>query len=130
MKTFLFAVLLSLAIVAPVMAAAPTQSAKLVLTWQDNSTNEDGFNVERRLGQTGSFTPLATVAKDVATYTDIVANDAGDTEYCYRLNAFNKDGVSAYSNVACGTSPHIVFPPNGAPGGVTVSVTVNVTVNP
>ena len=72
-------------------------------TWVDNSQNEDGFNIERKLGTTGTFSLLATVGPNVTSYSD--NNLADSTIYCYRLNAFNSAGNSAYSNEACETTP-------------------------
>ena len=124
---FLFAFLLALLVAAPAMAQTTSQTAMLTLTWQDNSNNEDGFNIERRLGQTGTFAKIGSVAANVVQYVDSIANDPGNVQYCYRVAAFNTAGQSAYSNIACGTTPVIVIPP-GAPSNVNVSVTVTVNV--
>ena len=35
--------------------------AELTLNWRDNSSNEEGFKIERRQGQNGSFTQLTTL---------------------------------------------------------------------
>ena len=65
------------------------------LAWKDNSTNEDGFQIER---QTSSgWQPLATVAANSKTFTDASAA-AQRTTYTYRVLAFNVAGGSPYSN--------------------------------
>ena len=67
-------------------------SAKL--TWSDNSTNETGFYVERAVSGSNSFARIGNVGADVKTFTDTVARG----NYAYRVQAFNSNGVSAYSN--------------------------------
>lgn len=71
------------------------------LTWQDNSTSEDGFAIE--MLAKGVWSEVARVGTDVVTYTDKF------TEGVYRVRAFvnvtNPDGTpgtvfSAYSNTA------------------------------
>jgi hypothetical protein len=34
------------------------------------SNNEDGFRLERKVGQTGTYTSLTTVGPNTGTYTD------------------------------------------------------------
>jgi hypothetical protein len=75
--------------------------AALQLSWADNSDNEDGFQIERKVGTNGIFSFVAAVGPNVTSYTD--DNLARDTTYCYRVNAFNDSGISAYSNEACAT---------------------------
>ncbi|MDQ8199292.1 Ig-like domain-containing protein [Pelagicoccus enzymogenes] len=69
----------------------------VVLTWSDNSDNEDGFNIERAAGD-GVFETIAQVGADVQTYTDATAVEGVD--YQYRVNAYNAFGYSGYTNVA------------------------------
>jgi hypothetical protein len=77
--------------------------ASFQLTWADNSTNEDGFIIERKIGTTGIFARIASVGADVTSYTDAGLADA--TTYCYRVSAFNSAGNSPYSPEICGTTP-------------------------
>ena len=67
------------------------------MSWTDNSANEDGFRIERKIGAAGSYSPLNTVGPNVTNY-----NDAGLTEattYYYRIIAYhNVDGDSMYSS--------------------------------
>ncbi len=65
----------------------------------DNSSNEDGFKIERRTGTTQTYTQIAIVGANVTSYNDS-GLVAGDT-YCYRVLAFNAAGSSPYSNKAC-----------------------------
>jgi hypothetical protein len=92
-------------------AAALGQTASTVnvrLLWDDNSTNEDGFKIERALDQ-GSFSQIATVSANVVEFND--TGLAGGTTYRYRVRAFNAAGDSPYSN----TVQHVTPVPNTAP---------------
>jgi hypothetical protein len=48
--------------------AAP--AAQLRLTWTDNSYDEAGFQIERRMGTTGTLTPIITVGMNITAYVD------------------------------------------------------------
>lgn len=113
--------MLRILLLAALLLALPSlsnaASINLVAAWTDNSTNEDGFSIERALG-TGAFSEIHQTAANVTTYTD--PNLAEKTTYCYRLRAFNSGGNSSYSNTACATTPQL--PPNGTPGNVTVVI--------
>jgi hypothetical protein len=75
------------------------QQFEIQLAWVDNSANEDGFHVERKVGGTANYAALTTVGTNTATYVD-TAVDAGVT-YCYRVKAFNTAGESGYTNEVC-----------------------------
>jgi hypothetical protein len=72
---------------------------ELQLNWADNSNNEDGFQIERKAGQTGSYGLLVTLPANSTTYADATVQ-AGVT-YCYRVAAFNSSGQSEYTNEVC-----------------------------
>lgn len=81
--------------------AQPLLAAQVTLTWRDNSTNEKGFNVQRRLftDPLSGYTTIGTTGPNTTSFVDstIVAN----VVYCYRVNAFNDSGVSGWSPEAC-----------------------------
>ncbi len=78
-------------------------AGQLSLTWQDNSDNEDGFEIERaRLGE--GFGLLTTVGADAEAYMD--ASIVPGREYEYRVRAFNAFGYSGYTNVSVGMMPN------------------------
>jgi len=86
-------------------------AAGLNLTWDDNSIDEDGFKIERKEGQAGTFSQITTVGANVSSYTDSGLTDG--TTYCYQVRAFNAAGDSAYSNEYCATTvnqPPVVGP--------------------
>jgi len=107
----IFVLFLYFFIVSSVVATGRVNAASFQLTWVDNSENEDGFNIERKLDNDETFSLSATVGPNVTSYDD--DNLANNTTYCYRVNAFNDAGNSAYTNEACGTTPITAFPPSG-----------------
>jgi hypothetical protein len=79
------------------------------LTWVDNSTNEVGFKVERKLS-TGSFSVIYTAAANSTSYSDTSVS-AGQT-YIYRVNSYNGTGSSAnYTNEITISIPNAVVLP-------------------
>jgi len=84
-------------------------AASLQLSWIDNSQDEDGFHIERKLGTSGTFSLIATTGLDVTSYSD--ATLADNTTYCYRVNAFNSAGDSGYTNEACATTSNSPLAP-------------------
>ncbi len=90
---------------APSGAVAFASSSSVLLFWTDNSTNEDGFKIERRTNG-GSYSEIATVGSNVTSYVDTSVVDANT--YTYRVRAYNAAGDSAYStsgDVVYGTLP-------------------------
>ena len=89
------------------LVAKAVSSTEIDLTWQDNSTDEQGFRIERSLdGQ--NFTEIGTVGPNVQSF-----NDTGltpETTYFYRVFAFNNFGNSDPSNIAADTTPKSPLP--------------------
>ncbi|HEY0555161.1 MAG TPA: hypothetical protein VGG20_12900 [Thermoanaerobaculia bacterium] len=75
----------------------------LNLTWQDNSNNEDGFKIERKVGCCGAWTEIATVSANATTYSSVGLTCGGT--YAYRVWAYNAGGASAKTNEAGKTTP-------------------------
>ncbi len=55
--------------------AVPVRAATLTLTWEEYSGNEDGFKIERRLGNTGAFTEIGQVGVDTTSFVDTTSDD-------------------------------------------------------
>jgi hypothetical protein len=103
---------------APSVLVASLNGSLVVLTWQDNSTNETGFSIERCPGAgCTNFAVLATQWPDFPSYTDYGAL-AGVT-YRYRVRSYNAGGNSAYSNVA--TTVAGTLEPPAAPVGLSAT---------
>lgn len=94
------------------------------LTWVDNSSDEEGFRVERSDVGANTFTLIASVAPDVTTYTDTTAT-GGSFEY--RVVAYN-DEAEAASNVR---AVHLGLPTQTATLEINpTTLAVTVTVQP
>ena len=93
--------------------------SQINVSWQDNSSNESGFEVHRSTtGSSGAFTLLASTGANVTSYSN--GGLSGSTQYCYKVRAFKvtsgKTTYSAFSGVACATTP--VSPLPAAPSAV------------
>lgn len=81
-------------------------AGEVILEWDDNAANEEGFIIERKDGDTtssSSFAVLDSVGADVPTFTDTSVPDS-IAEYTYRILAYNTYTVSPYSNQATVTT--------------------------
>ncbi len=97
------------------LAATAADHQRINLTWTDNSGDEDGFTIQRKLGPQASADPFVDVATAASNATGFA--DTGldpETEYCYRVFAFNALGDSDFSNISCTTTA--VAPPPPPPG--------------
>jgi hypothetical protein len=109
----------ALAVVLGLVLAAPAVAGQNVLTWTDNSTNENNFHIERKAEActgTAVFTEIATTGFNVNTFTDTAVIEG--VTYCYRVAASNPAGKSAYSNTASRAVP---FSVPAAPSGLTAA---------
>ena len=71
-------------------------TSKINLAWTDNSTNEDGFKIERKITN-GTYALIGNTAVNITNYTD--SNLAANTVYTYRVYGFNAAGSSlTYTN--------------------------------
>ncbi len=87
---------------APSDLIATIENPYIHLEWTDNSNNEDGFRIERKIGN-GDYSEIYTVESNVTTYNDHDIDLATGTEYTYRVRAYNSFGYSDYSNEASPT---------------------------
>jgi len=78
------------------LIATAASSDTVNLTWNDNSSNEYGFKIDRKEGAGGSWGYITTVSQNTEAYS----NTSGlkeNTQYFYRVYAYNAGGNS-YSN--------------------------------
>jgi acid phosphatase type 7 len=97
---------------APTGLAATTVSAtRINLTWTETSTDETGFRVDRCSGPgCTTFAEIGTVAANTVTYADSVGL-AANTQYSYRVRAFNATATSDWSAVVNASTA--IIPPAG-----------------
>jgi hypothetical protein len=78
-------------------------TSQLTLTWSDNSTNEDGIEIERAPSAMGPWAQIAHEPANTTSYQDTGLSSC--TVYFYRVRAYNAAGDSPYSNVASTNTP-------------------------
>jgi hypothetical protein len=86
---------------APSDLNAEIDNNKIILSWTDNSNNEDGFVVERKQGDSlsaNNFLIIDTVSANDTIHIDKSIHDT--INYTYRVYAFNTDTISGFSNYA------------------------------
>jgi len=87
------------------------QAAELQINWIDNSTNEDGFIIEKRLQSSTSYETLIQLPQNTITYIDSNVN-VGES-FCYQVSAYNVAG-RAPSTEVCVDVPEnevVITPP-------------------
>ena len=83
---------------APSSLVAEASGGSVRLHWEMHGGDARNVVMERRVGETGSWSRVATQPVDAAQYVDSGA-PAGST-ISYRVRAANSGGESAYSNIA------------------------------
>ncbi|WP_455210292.1 fibronectin type III domain-containing protein [Kaarinaea lacus] len=102
------------------LLASANSSSSIALSWNDNSANEDGFELERSTSEFSGFALIASLNPNETAYTD--SGLAAATTYYYRIRAYNNDGDSDYSNTANATTQAAASAP-AAPSGLVASAT-------
>jgi lysyl endopeptidase len=96
------------------LKATAASSSRINLSWNDNSSNETAFRVQRKVGTDGVYGLLTTTPSG-----STAASDTGLyalTTYCYKVLATNSAGDSATSTQACATT-------NNGPNTTTTTTT-------
>lgn len=92
------------------LTSAATSNSSIALNWLDNSANETGFKIERKLGESGTYAEIATVAENIATFSD--SDLVPNSYYYYRVRAYNSsEGDSYYSNEAHALTKVVSYDP-------------------
>ena len=90
------------------LSATATAPTAIALSWEDNSSQEEGFDIYRSTtGPTGQFALYAAAGANATSAYDFGVPQS--TLYCYRVRAFRKVGrkttYAAFSNTACAMTP-------------------------
>jgi hypothetical protein len=78
------------------LKAVEVSAVEVQLTWQDNSNNETGFEIQRREAD-GSFATLITMGTNQTSFSDFRV--ATGVSYSYRVRSLGPTGLSEWSNV-------------------------------
>ncbi len=88
--------------IAPTNAAAAASGAStIIVSWDDNASSEDGYEVERSTDGV-NFTLVTTTGANATSISD--GGLTASTTYTYRVRAYNGAGPSAWSNTAQATT--------------------------
>jgi hypothetical protein len=78
-------------------------ASSISIAWTDNSSDEDGYKIERCTGANCTdFQLLATMPTNVASITDWGLSK--NRTYKYRVCAYNSAGDSGYTNTTTATT--------------------------
>ena len=83
------------------LSASAQSSGDIALTWADNSSNEQNFQVQRSTG--AAFVTIANLPANSTSYTDSFTNLTAGTAYTYQVIAMNAIG-NALSNQSTATA--------------------------
>jgi len=98
------------------LQATAVSETQINLSWTDNSSNETGFKIQRKIGAGGAWVEITTVGAGVTAYQNTSLSPA--TTYYYRVKAYNGEGNSLNSNEAsASTSASFVIPFNALNNG-------------
>jgi hypothetical protein len=104
--------------------ATAISSSEIAVTWQDNSGNEDGFEVYVGSTPAGTFSLWTTTGPN-ATSTGF-SGIAAEQQYCVEVRAFTARGksrtYSEFSNTACAST---ALPPSAPLGTATMPLPGN-----
>ncbi|MCK9599310.1 MAG: fibronectin type III domain-containing protein, partial [Sphaerochaeta sp.] len=110
-------------VMAPTDLAGISGGATTVaLTWTDNSSVEDGYEVYYKLSTDTDYTLFETTAADATTST--VTGLTGDLTYNFKIRAKDGTAYSAYTSVI---DIVVITPPAGTPGTPTAVITGQTT---
>jgi hypothetical protein len=85
------------------LSAAAQSGSMIQLNWTNHFAFATGVEIDRRIGATGSYAPIATLGPNSTQFND-TGLDAG-TQYFYKIRAVDLAGTSAFSGEASATPP-------------------------
>ena len=109
------------------LTATAVSFSEINLAWRDNTSDEAGFLVQRRVDGSSRWVEIGTTAANTTTYSDEGLEPL--TTYHYRVRAFNNAESSYFSNEAQATTLEVLpptltrFSPTTGPPGTRVTLT-------
>jgi hypothetical protein len=103
------------------LAATVNAGPQVMLSWNDNSANETGFQIQRATSLNGTYSQVGSVGANVTTWTD--TNATLNNQYYYRVVAVNAYGTSSsntllvtasYASTISSLGPTINYAPGAA----------------
>ena len=85
------------------LQATAVNSLVIRLDWDDNSTDEDYYQIEKKM-RDGTFSLIDTIPSGSNSYRNTFGVNPG-TSYTFRIRAIRGTEISAYSNQASVTTP-------------------------
>ncbi len=113
---------------APAPLVATPNYRGILLEWGDNSTDEEGFTLERKDGTCDSANPWQSVYD--ATAGEDSYNDLGmpvNTSYCYRVTAYKDGGATVSRPAIAETGTLLPIPPGNLDVTVLDTTTLRLT---
>jgi hypothetical protein len=107
------------AILIPSELTLASSSSQVTVGWKDNSTNESGFEVQRRTLPSGSFSRIATTSANATSYADRAVSSG--QSYEYRVRACAGTTCSAYAGPSSITYGSVTVPKPAAPSAVSAT---------
>ncbi len=95
------------------LAASAISPTEINISWKDNSNDEEGFSLSRRLESEVDPEVFITDA-NVTSFSDTDLEPA--TTYCYQVRAFNADGSSDPTGEVCAATQKANNPPVASAG--------------
>ena len=83
------------------LTATTASSSQINVAWS-NVSNEDGYKIYRATSSGGSYSQIGTTGANVTSYPD--NGLPSNTEYCYKVKAYNSAGNSGFSPYDCATT--------------------------
>jgi titin len=99
------------------LVAAAGDATSIALSWQDNSDDEDGFRIYRRVEGEASFTVIGQQSANRTFYSASALHP--DTTYYFKIKAFKGGEFSDFSNTASDTTEEAVVRVTSPVGGET-----------
>jgi len=109
--------------------ATPGGQYAITVTWVNNATDATGFRIDNGC-PAGSCAPGATLATTTGQTTTTSFTVTPGSYQCFRVQAFNSDGSSAWSPYGCTQTPGFAVPATQAwaDTGVTVQAGIRLKI--